>query len=340
MTGRGSVVDSVSFHKLLSDLRNDQNLTVQIFETASRVGLTDESAEWAIGDIEAGILGSDEVAHLKFGRNASRVSNATGVRLIQTIAGIQTKSAAVTALNLLMDRIEIPGSSDPSREEILLDLLSQLSQYPLSGMDEHIWELASQRALNRGYVKHVADSSLNLLNLESHDYHGQSGWKILLSAIKMDSSTSWKSMAYWLERSDPMTQFKFSLGAQEPRMIDAFKLDDVSNWIGSSTARAETIGRMAAAHESPLNELARWLLITFGAEGSVADVLTSRAHSTPGALWGPVSNFAKTQMEMAAGWTDDPDKNVAEWAEARRREFKKAYDADLAREEHRDLRNN
>jgi hypothetical protein len=84
-------------------------------------------------------------------------------------------------------------------------------------------------------------------------------------------------------------------------------------WVGHDQRRARIIAALTSPHGPTLDAVLRALLVQFGDEGAVADVLRSRALSMPGASAGFMT-FERRQLEHARAWQADPAPQVQRWA--------------------------
>lgn len=127
------------------------------------------------------------------------------------------------------------------------------------------------------------------------------------------------------------------LGLQlaEESLLAHVPSERVLAWVGEDQRRAKIAAGLCSPHDDRLEDVARQLLIRFGADGAIARTLEARAWSTPGVMPGERGDFERQQREHAARWTEDSHPTVRRWAERLEESLRRSIEADEAR---RDLR--
>lgn len=156
-------------------------------------------------------------------------------------------------------------------------------------------------------------------------------WRVLTEAAKVEPEAAWRALAATFGGA-PRVAYRITLEAQSHGFVANMPADMVMDWVADDNGRSVVAARMTTAHESPLNELARRLLIRFGPDSAAAHALASQAHSTPGVV-SSFKVFYEGQLHHAKEWSEDQAPRVAEWGRSRVEEFQLASEREAAQEE-------
>ena len=248
--------------------------------------------------------------------------------LIETLANFPDLTPQITALDLLLERSE---SELDSLEPTLIALVNNLATQKLTGMNDYVWEQGCKLGLRRGRVKEIVKAAATVIDSIEDFGSDEHAWKVLVEAIKLDPSEVWNAIAPFVDVRD-VKSYRIVLESQRYALVSQVPIDVIMDWVGSDNRRSIIVADMCSAHERQLNEIARRLIIKFGADSPAARVLASRAHSTPGVVSSFVE-FYKLQLENATNWAEDRDPQVAKWGRDLVEEFQHSYEAESAREE-------
>jgi hypothetical protein len=293
-----------------------------------RVGSNDERINWLIKDLEAGNLDLNAVGCLTMASWGQRAKAEPMKNLIETLAKFPDLTPQITALDLLVER---PAPEVDSLERTLIALISNLATQKLTGMNDYVWELGCKLGLRRGRVKEVVEAAITAIGTTEDFGSDEHAWRVLEEAVKLDPAEVWKAITPSFDVRDQRS-YRIILESQRYAIVSQIPIDVIMDWVGSDNRRSITVADMCSAHERQLNEIARRLIIKFGADSPAAHVLASRAHSTPGAV-SSIAEFYKSQLENAKSWAEDSDPQVAKWGKERVAEFQASYEAESAREE-------
>lgn len=119
------------------------------------------------------------------------------------------------------------------------------------------------------------------------------------------------------------------------RLSSALPVPTVLDWVGSDARRGRIAASITSPHADSLDAVARELLLRFGPDGPVAEVLRSRALSTPGAVAGEVMTFERRQLGHVRAWLADTSPHVQQWARALESILAQRIDEHEARREFR-----
>ncbi|MCF7634636.1 MAG: hypothetical protein LLF82_000100 [Dehalococcoides mccartyi] len=322
-SGQEEVVD-----ELLRSWRANPSFALHTLLTAWRVGPSDLRISWLVEDLQAGRLNPNAVNCLAYASWGRRATPKPIKNLIETLATFPDLVPQVTALHLILER---PEQELDSLEPTLLILIDSLAKQKLTGMNDYVWEQACRLGLKRGGVKEIVEAAVSFIGATEDFGSDEHAWVVLMEAAKLDIIEVWKSIMPLIEARDSKS-YRILLESHRYALISQVPVNTVMEWIGSDKRRSIIAADMCSAHEKPLNEIARTLIMKFGADSPAAHVLASRAHSTPGVV-SSIAGFAKSQLDNARNWSEDSAPEVAKWGQERLVEFQRSYEAESAREE-------
>ena len=314
--------------ELLRKWRDDSRLALITLLTVRRLGATDERIEWIAEDLENGHLDPQATNCLTMGSWGRGGSGAAMRKLIETLAKSEAPVAQLTALDLILDRAETCPPEVGTLEPTLLAVVRGLASQRLTETASCVWERGCKLLLTRGHTEAAVDAAVVLIKSTEQYGSDKEAWKVLLEAAP---EIVWRALALIIEPRDT-DWYRVVLEAETHKLVSHIPPEVIMEWVGEDKGRSLIVALLCPAHEHPLNELARQLIIRFGPNSPAAWELAARAHSTPGVV-SSMSGFAKTQLEHAQAWAEDPDTQVAEWGKARLQEFQKSSEAESAREE-------
>lgn len=319
--------------ELLASWRDIDQMAQARLTTMARVGSNDQRVEWLLQDLKSKILPSDSIGILAMGRWLSGAGRPHAISLIQWLAAQEGLVPKITALEMILGRYGQDAENPDDLDEALSATIIGLASANLTGMSRHSWELAAAKAVSVGLFDAAAQAAFQMVRSAQSFGVTDSAWKIIHKIASEHPELVWREIADLIESTD-IRAYRISLEIQDNHLIDAIPIKVIMTWVGTDQTRGMRVAQMTRAHENPLNETARQLLTRFGSRSDVADVLSSRVHSTPGAIMGGFSNFYQSQLENARGWAKDPDPIVAEWGAQRADELAIQHEAELAREEY------
>jgi hypothetical protein len=312
--------------------RGETRLAPVTLLTVTRLAATDERTGWIVDDLETGRVDPKSIPHLSFASWATGGGSGALRRLIETLAKSEESVALLAALDTVIDRTRAKPEEMQILEPMLLTLIAQLASKPLTGMAAYTWKLGCELALSRGHVKTVADAAVAAIRATERYGSDDDAWGVLIDAAKKSPEIVWHSITPAFE-SKEAGSYRILVEASSHHLMSQLPPGVVLDWVSHDQVRSIIVARMCSAHEAPLNEIARQLIIRFGAESDAGRELAARAYSTPEAVWGPFSAFFKTQADRALNWANDPDPIVAQWGKARLKEFQTEFERESAREE-------
>lgn len=317
--------------ELLRRRRDDRRLSLHTLYAVARVGSNNERMAWIADDVRSGRLSPESTGVLRWGSWGTDGSTSAAMKLLDALTETENVIAQLTALDLILSRIAARRDKGKVLEERLLVLIDRLSGKELPSAFDLSWVRACKVAIQKGHAELVARAVIETLRAE-HGYSRSEAWGILAEAASRDAKAVWGAIADVLEARDSAV-FRLSLSMSHSDLLSLIPSALILSWVGDNPRRSMLVAALCTAHEAPLNELARKLIIRFGPDSSAARELIARAHSTPGAVWGGLSVFAKAQLENAKAWAQDGDPNVATWGRTRVKEFEADLERELAREE-------
>ena len=244
---------------------------------------------------------------------------------------VEESAALLAALNLVIDWYKAKPGELPTIEPMLLILIEKLSSKPLAGMAAYQWRLGCELALSCGYVKPAVDAAVASIRSTERYGSDDDAWRVLLEAAKKSPEIVWHSITPAFE-SKEAGSYRILLEASSHHLMSQLPSGVVLDWVSHDKVRFIMVASTCSVHESPLNELARQLIIRFGADSDAGQELAARSHSTLEAV-STLSGFYKTQFGHAQNWAKDPDPIVTQWGKARLKEFQTGFERESAREE-------
>jgi hypothetical protein len=317
----------------LRSWRGQPELALHTFLTVIKIGPTDERVAWIIEDLQTKALNPNFTGYLAPGHWGTQASREAAKQLIETLAELPGMTPRITALDLIVERRYLAEELE-DLSATLDKLLVDLAGVRLGGMEDHVWELAGRVALQRGSVESVVEAAVAAISSAEHYGSDDRGWNLMIAAAEAEPAKTWSALTPLLER-DSSDFYRVLLEARRHQIVSMVPVQIILDWVGSDERRGLLVGGMCSAHEAPLNELARRLIIQFGATSSVAHELAAIAHSTPTAV-NSLTGFANEQLTNAQQWAEDNEPSVAEWGALRLKEFEATFEAESAREEFED----
>jgi len=252
-------------------------------------------------------------------------------RLIETLTEFPSATPQVTALSLILDRVGAVPEEAADLEPELQRLVTLVAKKQLSGMAAYTWERGCMICLQRGLVDTALEAAIAAIG--SVDRYGSDGeaWKIIVEVSRTDPVKAWKALASLIGRREAQS-YRIALEMESHGIVSVIPPAAVMEWVDSDVSRSVIVALMCDVHSVPLNELARQLIIQFGPGSPAARELAARAHSTPHVV-PSLAGFAKSQLENARQWAQDPEPGVAEWGKRLVETTQESYEQHAAREE-------
>jgi len=292
-------------------------------------GASPHHAPWIVAALESDVISPERFGRMAWRPWSSALDDETVSPILQILAGDESFSARFAAMDLIRERAD----SDPDRvrrhADTLLELVRHLARSPLGITAAWRWSQAARILLQWGRAEAVADAAMIVIeSIEQADT--THGWDLWTEAAKLAPEAAWSRLGEVLLRPDRVGAHAFVWSSRQA-FADLVPPNVVLDWIDGDRSRAWRAAMMSSAHEVPLNELARQLLIRWGADGRPADELSTRAHSTPGTVHS-FAHFYTEQLQRAQQWAQDPEPAVAAWGRQMVESFRRRAEAERARE--------
>ncbi|MGB6837484.1 MAG: hypothetical protein WBF66_07255 [Dehalococcoidia bacterium] len=323
--GGGADVDGT-----LRSWRGDASLAPHTLLTVWRVGASDERVAWLVEDLEAGRLDPELIGCLALGSWGTGATPESMWRLIETLSRFPSTTPQLTALDLLMAQLRVP---DVPQEMVALleQLVQSLAPHNLSAMAADIWQRGCSLLVRRGRLEAALQAALSAIASAEHYGVDREAWQIVSEVLAVDPGAAWSSITSLLEEH-PEVSYRIGLELRGSEILSQIPADGVLEWVGQDASRSVLVALICEVHSAPLSDVARRLIERFGPESPAAHELSARAHSTPGVV-SSIAGFARSQLENARAWAEDPSPPVAEWGRRMVEELQASYDYHAADEE-------
>jgi hypothetical protein len=272
---------------------------------------SDADAERLINLLERGELSGSRIGTLIMGGQTSTFSSSVFRRLVESVLRDDSKEATASALALIYQRL----SSHIKDQSLLADVAWK-------ALDRH--EALVGDSMTRFYAdelakRYQAQDPLRIVRTvlkfcESHDrplLRSDPMLQMLERATHSKPMEVWKEVSAWLTSEQPHRfQLYLALRGWYAEVVGA---DIVLSWAESHLPDGpELVAAFTDVGGSPLNFLARELLIRYSANDHVKEALYANYGS--GSFTGPHSVWLSHLRDTAFAWLSDPHVAVRDWA--------------------------
>ena len=302
-------------------MREGSVMALAIYDVIWRGELPDVDAERLTILLNNGWLNVGYLSRLFFSGAFLRLSADVARKLLEAVVGAGGETSDDVAIALLQQRME----ADPAEAEDLTVLawtvLEHEGAFWHPGKDtmaaHYAQELATMLA-KRDPVR-AATLILRLFDTDLSPLTGDTeAMDVLRTSVVIDPKGVWEKVAERLspaqsaDSSAHLRSYRLRLALEKWFAVlvpSAIMLD----WSERNLPDGPLyVAELAEVGGTPMNDLARGLLVRFGQDNRVQNVLYGQFLS--GSWWGNYSSMLKQKLEHAHIWCTDPDRIVSSWA--------------------------
>jgi len=313
-------------NRVLEGIGEQTALSRHVVATVRFLGLTDFTGGLLVDMIERGLMNLDDLMLLAYTKH--RASDDTSIAVIRAIVNTDSPVALMAGVGIAV------GLRDEKVQEIQNEfgsLLIRASERSPSQMEIYTWEQGVKLALRTGNSDSAVKACVALIKASEHYGQDDRAWKILGEIADDDPVAVWAAIKGVLEEGGE-NLFMMALKARSQELFSKLPAEAIMEWVGDDRRRSVWVATMCKAHSAELSEIARRLIVKFGARSPAANELAARAHSTDGVV-SSLTGAMRQQLEYATNWAKDEDPRVAEWGARLVEELTDSVDAHDAWEE-------
>ena len=279
--------------------------------TLSLLKPNDTRVVWLSDHIEGGTANLE--ALVGFRRHWIREVDVSGaLRLIESCL---TRAKAVPlGVSLVRELLNTELGTD--QRERALGLAGRLvwaaGQQRLSASHEHDWQRLLSALCRFGRAEEAIEGVLGLITGPNSVGVTPLADRSLRAMFKQGLAARVWAQALPRLAGEARDSLLWHLG--HARALAWLPVPDVLAWIAEDEERGASAAELVHPYGQELPVLARELLLRFGDQGSSAQALTARVHSTPRAV-NSLLDFRRQQLANAEYWANDEAEAVRRWAE-------------------------
>ncbi len=290
---------------------NEPGLAAVVLEATFGLEPTMSAVGRVIRLAEKGWIERKQLGNLMCGGWAPRLPLVAFQELLQSMIADQDPKCYEAAMNGLEMRLD----SQPDEKEGLSPLAWQLiekADVTEDATTQHYWGELVQHYIADDPVR-VATAVLNLYGKSTALFlAGHPPMEMLAAAARLRPQEVWEHVAdVLLSKDDRSYRLRSNL---ELWFIDLIDADFLLAWAEEhKPAGPKILAALTVPAGHPLSRLPRELLICFGDDSLVINALESNLRQ--GTFSGSMTAWLESKLEMARGWSNDPEPHVRRWAQ-------------------------
>lgn len=314
LLGRADAGEVEWREQVLDQWAGDENELAEAVFTATHYGLpSDHAAQRLTLLVDKGWISHLQLGHLIYGRWTEGISFGAFLKVLNRLIIDESVEGTERSLELIRSRLDAHNE-----EELLEELVWELLERPVPfghGVHSiaHDWVIIAYKYVERNPVR-VAKAILSPFERNEHFLlgEGDSIGQLFQKATELAPKEVWDVVGEYLLGKDSVSgNLEFELKYWYVCLLDHNLL---STWADSNLPDGpEILAQLVPLGEDDLNPLARSLLVKYGPEGRVPDILVSKPFYEPFSV--TRSKTLEDWLEKVNRWASDPEHNVRTWAE-------------------------